>query len=242
MAGVLTVLAPCILPLLPIVIGSSETEKRSVSKKSLVVIGSLSFSIVLFTLLLKASTLLIDIPQIFWSVFSGVVIILVGLVIVFPTLWSKVPLVQRVSILGNKAIGVGYQKNNYAGDVLIGFCLGPVFTTCSPTYLFIIATILPAGLLPGLIYLSGFILGLAISLFLVAYFGGKLVAKIANRMGVTNRIKQTFGALIIVVGIAILTGYDKKIETAILDSGYGATIDFEESLIERFAPMRGQSI
>jgi CRISPR/Cas system CMR-associated protein Cmr5 small subunit len=38
------------------------------------------------------------------------------------------------------------------------------------------------------------------------------------------------------MGVAIITGYDKKLETMILDSGYGATINFEESLIERFAP------
>ncbi len=236
LAGILTVLAPCILPLLPIVIGSSETEGRRISRKALVVVGSLSVSVVVFTLLLKASTLLIDIPQTFWSVFSGTVIVLVGLAIVFPTLWSRIPFVQKMSILGNKAIGTGYQKKNYSGDVLIGLALGPVFTTCSPTYLFIIATILPAGFVVGFVYLLGFTLGLAISLLLVAYFGGQLVNKITAHSGATSRVKQIFGILIIIVGLAILSGYDKKLETAILDSGYGATVNFEESLIERFAP------
>lgn len=238
LAGILTVLAPCILPLLPIIIGSSETEGRRVSRRALVVIGSLSVSVILFTLLLKASTLLIDIPQMFWNVFSGTVIVLVGLAIVFPSLWSRIPFVQKLSILGNKVMGTGYQKKNYFGDALIGFALGPVFTTCSPTYLFIIATILPAGFLAGSVYLLGFTIGLAISLLLIAYFGGQLINKITSHMGVANRVKQIFGALIILVGIAILTGYDKKLETAILDSGYGATINFEESLIERFAPKK----
>jgi len=241
LAGVLTVLAPCILPLLPIVIGSSENEGRRISRRSLVVVGSLSVSVILFTLLLKASTLLIDIPQTFWNVFSGTVIVLVGLAIVFPSLWARVPYVQKLSIISNKAIGTGYQKKNYSGDALIGLALGPVFTTCSPTYLFIIATILPAGFLAGFIYLLGFTIGLAISLLLIAYFGGQLVNRIVNHMGVAHRIKQIFGALIILVGIAILTGYDKKIETAILDVGYGATINFEESLIERLAPHRSTS-
>lgn len=236
LAGILTVLAPCILPLLPIVIGSSETENRRLSRRSVVVIGSLSVSVILFTILLKASTLLIDIPQTFWSNFSGTVIALVGLAIVFPSLWSRIPFVQKLNILSNKAIGTGYQKENYSGDALIGLALGPVFTTCSPTYLFIIATILPAGFLLGFVYLFGFTIGLAISLLLIAYFGGQLVNKITIHMGAANRVKQFFGALIILVGIAILTGYDKKIESAILDSGYGATINFEESLIERFAP------
>jgi cytochrome c biogenesis protein CcdA len=240
-AGTLTVLAPCILPLLPIVIGSSETQGRRISGRSVVVIGSLSLSVIIFTLLLKTSTLLIDIPQTFWSTFSGTVIILVGLAIVFPSLWARVPYIQKLSVISNKAVGAGYQKKNYSGDALIGLALGPVFTTCSPTYLFIIATILPASFLVGFIYLLGFTIGLAISLLLIAYFGGQLVNKITSRMDTANRIKQIFGALIILVGIAILTGYDKKIEAAILDLGYGATINFEESLIERFAPKSNNS-
>lgn len=233
LAGILTVLAPCILPFLPIIIGSSETEGRRISRRSLVVIGSLTISVIIFTLLLKASTLLIDIPQMFWNIFSGTVILLVGLAIVFPSLWARIPFVQKLSTLSNKAIGAGYQKKNYLGDALIGLALGPVFTTCSPTYLFIIATVLPAGFLVGFVYLLGFTFGLALALLLIAYFGGQLVNKITSYMGATNRVKQIFGVLIVLVGIAILTGYDKKLETAILDSGYGATIDFEQLLIER---------
>ncbi len=236
LAGVLTVLAPCILPLLPIVIGSSEAGEKKVSRRALTVIGALSLSVVIFTLLLKASTLFIAIPQSFWAAFSGSVIILVGLAIVFPELWSRVPLIARMSRASNKAVGSGYQKKSVWGDALIGLALGPVFTTCSPTYLFIIATVLPASFAVGLIYLLGFTAGLALTLLLIAYFGQQLVNSIVERMGEANRIKQAFGLLIIIVGIAIMTGYDKKLETWILDSGYGATINFEETLIERFAP------
>ncbi|MEK7579285.1 MAG: peptide-methionine (S)-S-oxide reductase MsrA [Patescibacteria group bacterium] len=236
LAGILTILAPCILPLLPVIIGASETGGRHIGGRALVVIGSLSVSIIVFTLLLKASTLLIDIPQVFWSWFSGVIIILVGLAIVFPLLWAKVPYVNKISLIGNKAVGAGYQKKNYTGDVLIGLALGPVFTTCSPTYLFIIATALPATFLTGFLYLIGFTLGLALALLLVAYFGQSIVNALSARMNTTGRIKQIFGVLIVLVGIAILTGFDKKIETFILDSGYGATIQLENTFIERFAP------
>ncbi len=236
LAGLFTVVAPCILPLLPIVIGASEEGERRVSKRALIIIGSLSVSVILFTLLLKATTFFISIPQVFWSSFSGTVIILVGLAIVFPSLWTKVPFVQKLSIVSNKAVGVGYQKKNYKGDMLIGLALGPVFTTCSPTYLFIIATTLPASFIVGLIYLLGFTFGLAVALLLIAYFGQQIINKITTHMQTTGTVKKVFGALIILVGIAVLTGYDKKIETLILDSGYGATIQLEDSLIERFAP------
>ncbi len=236
LAGVFTVLAPCILPLLPVVVGASETGGRHISRRALVVIGSLSLSVVVFTLLLKATTLLIDIPQVFWNWFSGIIIILVGVAIVFPSFWAKVPYVQKLSVLSNKAVGSGYQKKSHVGDVLIGLALGPVFTTCSPTYLFIIATVLPAAFATGLLYLLGFTFGLALSLLLIAYFGQGIVNALSSRMDSAGTIKKIFGVLIILVGIAILTGFDKKIETFILDSGYGATIQFENALIERFAP------
>ncbi len=236
LAGIFTVLAPCILPLLPVVIGASEDGSRGISKRALTVIGSLSVSVVLFTLLLKATTLFISIPQSFWTSFSGLVIVLVGLAIVFPSFWVRIPYVNKVSLLGNRAVGSGYQKKSYKGDMLIGLALGPVFTTCSPTYLFIIATVLPASFIVGFIYLLGFTLGLALSLLLIAYFGQKIVDKITERIQTAGKVKQIFGILIILVGIAVLTGYDKKLETLILDSGYGATIQLEDSLIERFAP------
>lgn len=236
LAGVFTVVAPCILPLLPIVIGASEAGEKRISKRATIVIGSLSVSVIIFTLLLKATTLFISIPQIFWSSFSGVIIILVGLAIVFPSLWTKVPFVQKLSVLSNKAVGAGYQKKSYKGDMLMGLALGPVFTTCSPTYLFIIATTLPTSFFVGLIYLLGFTFGLALVLLLIAYFGQRIINKVNEHMQATGKIKQVFGVLIIVVGILILTGYDKKIETLILDSGYGATIQLEDRLIEKFAP------
>ena len=237
-AGVLTVLAPCILPFIPIIIGASEEGSRGVSKKASIVIISLSVSVIVFTLLLKTTTTFIDIPQIFWTSFSGIIIILVGLVIIFPSIWVKIPYMHKLSRVSNKALNEGCEKKSYKGDVLIGLALGPVFTTCSPTYLFIIATVLPATFITGFIYLLGFTLGLAMSLLIIAYFGQQAVNKINAHIQTTGLIKKILGVLIVFVGIAVLTGYDKKIETFILDSGYGATIEFEDSLIKRFAPQK----
>ena len=239
LAGILTVVAPCILPLLPIVIGASEEDGgRHVSKRAIIVITSLAISVIVFTLLLKATTLFISIPQTFWTIISGSIIIFVGIAIAFPLLWTKIPFIQKINIAGNKVIGSGFQKKSYKGDIIIGFALGPVFTTCSPTYLFIIATALPASLGLGLFYLLGFTLGLVLSLLLVAYFGQKLVNKITAHMQTAGNIKKVFGILIVVVGILIVSGYDKKLESFILDSGYGASIKFEDDLIEKFSPQK----
>lgn len=234
LAGILTVLAPCIFPLLPVVVGSSETSgHRSVSPRALRVIGALAVSVIVFTLLLKATTLVITIPDSFWSWFSGILLILVSLAMIAPNVWARIPLVQQLSTSSNVALGSGYTRKSAWGDMIMGFALGPVFSTCSPTYLFIIATVLPASFGVGAVYLLGFTLGLVVSLLLVAYFGQRIINYFVTNANQSERIKKAFGVLILLVGIAIITGYDKKFETWILDSGYGATILFEERLIER---------
>ena len=129
LAGILTVLAPCILPFLPIVIGASENGERRVSKRATIVIFSLSVSVIAFTLLLKASTAFIGIPQGFWTGFSGSVILLVGLSIVFPSFWARLPFINKISQIGNNAIEIGHSKKNYIGDILVGLALGTVFST-----------------------------------------------------------------------------------------------------------------
>ena len=238
LAGLLTVLAPCILPLLPVVVGSAADDdgpkKAGIPLRALVVIGSLALSVVVFTLLLKASTLLITIPPSFWQWFSGSLIILVGLAMLFPLVWARIPGITKLSQASNKTLGAGYQKHSFKGDMVVGLSLGPVFTTCSPTYLFIIATILPASFGLGLWYLFGFVLGLAGALLLIAWLGNHLVGKLTQRMAAAARAKKIFGVILILIGVLVATGLDKRLEAAILDSGYGATILFEEGLIERF--------
>lgn len=245
MSGILTVLAPCILPFLPIVIGASETErsggKQRISQRAIVVITALSVSVIIFTLILRATTLLIDIPQSFWTGFSGSIIIFVGLAIIFPSMWTKAPFVKKMSSASNRAVGIGYQKKSSWGDVLMGAALGPVFISCSPTYFFIIATVLPATFLAGFIYLMGFTVGLALSLLIIAYFGQRVVDAIIARIGRTILVKQTFGVIIILAGVTILTGFDKTFQAFVLDSGYGATVNLEEGLIERFNPIKHKS-
>lgn len=73
LAGILTILAPCVLPVLPVVLAGSLGEKQK--WYPYLVILSLALSIVLFTLVLKVSTIFIDIPQSFWKYLSGGILI-----------------------------------------------------------------------------------------------------------------------------------------------------------------------
>ena len=88
LAGILSVLAPCVLPVLPIILAGSIGEEGK--KTPLIIIGSLVLSIIVFTVLLKASTVFIMVPPDVWTYISAGLIIFLGLVYVFPDAWARI--------------------------------------------------------------------------------------------------------------------------------------------------------
>ena len=232
-AGVLTILAPCILPLLPVIVGRSLADATPNRKRLFVVVASLGISVILFTLLLKASSFLIDIPQDFWKWISGGIIFLFGLTMVFPNLWEKFSLANTLNLKSNRILTKGYQKNNVFGDVIIGASLGPIFSACSPTYFVILATVLPVSFFLGLVYLFTYVLGLSIALILVALLGERIMAKVGKISDPRGWFKKTFGIIFILVAIAIISGYDKKLQISLLDAGFLDVTKIEQKLLEK---------
>jgi cytochrome c-type biogenesis protein len=230
-AGVLTVLAPCILPLLPVVIGSTASGRSRATPY--VVIGSLGVSIILFTYLLKASTAFIMVPPEFWTYLSGGILFFFGVVLLFPDLWDKVPGIAKLSQDSNKLLGAGYKKKSFWGDVLVGAALGPIFSSCSPTYFVILASVLPASFLLGTVYLIAYTLGLALVLLLIALLGERFVGRLSNLSDPKSKFKRGIGILFIVLGLMIALGYEKKLETSILNSGYFDITKIENTLLEK---------
>lgn len=230
-AGVLTVLAPCILPLLPVIIGGSVSDGSS-KWKPYVVTGSLAVSVILFTLILKVSTALISIPQSFWTWFSGIIILLFAITMLFPNLWAKLSHKTGAERASNTWLAKASQKNHFGGDILLGAALGPVFSTCSPTYFIILATVLPQSFAVGFVNLLAYALGLSLILLLISILGQKF----ANKLGILSNpqgwFKKLIGILFLLVGIAIITGLDKKLEAYILDLGFFDITKVENSLLE----------
>ena len=141
-AGVLTVLAPCILPLLPVIVGGSVSDTRS-KWKPYIITGSLAASIVIFTLIIKIGTDFLDIPQGVWVWVAGGILFVFSLTMIFPRFWAKIAHKTGVEKRSNQWLGKASQKKSVFGDVLMGAALGPVFSSCSPTYFVILATVLP---------------------------------------------------------------------------------------------------
>lgn len=236
-AGFLTVLAPCILPLLPVIVGGSLTSgaKEVQKKKVFTIVIALAISVILFTLLLKVSTIFIEIPPSVWQWISGGIITVFGLVILLPSLWEG-KFLAHLSAELNRIIGTSAQKNSFWGDVTIGAALGPVFATCSPTYFVVLASVLPAQPVLGVIYLIAYAVGLSLALLLVAFAGQKIMNKLNIAADPRGWFKRILGIIFVIVGIAIITGYEKKLEVAILDSGFFDVTQIEQKLLELTEP------
>lgn len=231
LSGVLTVLAPCVLPLLPIILGASAEDGNN-KKIPLVIIGSLSVSILIFSILLKASTVLIGVPPSFWKAFSGGLIIGLGIITIFPNLWKNVSNKLGFSGGSNDLLQKSNEKKGMTKYVFMGFALGPVFSSCSPTYALILAIILPAGFVFGTIALISYILGLAFILLLIAAFGQKLIKNLRWASDPNGLFKKILWVVFVLVGLAIISGYDKKIEAAILEAWFLNTTQFEQNVID----------
>ncbi len=230
-AGVLTVLAPCILPLLPVVIGSSASGRSKATPY--IVVASLGASIILFTFLLKASTAFISIPQSFWTYLSGGILVFFGITLLFPKVWESVPGLSKLTVRSNKLLGSGHQKKSVWGDIIVGAALGPVFSTCSPTYFVILASVLPASFFLGTVYLLAYVFGLSLILLLIALLGERFASRLSGFSDPRGMFKKGLGLLFVLLGVMIVLGLDKKLEAAILDSGYFDVTKVEQRLLEK---------
>jgi cytochrome c-type biogenesis protein len=237
LAGILTVAAPCILPLLPVVIGGSLHTDPDVSKwRPYIIALSLAISVTLFTLLLKATTVLLGVPTAVWQTISGVIIVLFGLQLLIPHLWEHLSTILKLqSITNNWLQTTNKGTNGWKADALLGMALGPIFNSCSPTYALLVAAILPVSFSLGVVALSMYALGLSGTLLAISLIGQKVLRALRVVSKPNGWFRRGLGVLLILTGAMIIFGLDKSFQVYALDQGwYSAVEDLEETLLSRF--------
>lgn len=240
-AGVLTTLAPCVLPLLPVIVGSSvagpadggptgsatgagggvATATRATSiarRRALVITGSLGISILVFTLALKATTALIGVPPEVWQWVSGGLLIGLGTVALFPNLWERIAIALQLQSRSAAGLTAARSRDGVTGQVLTGAALGPVFTSCSPLYGYVIVTVLPADFGYGLLLLISYVIGLSGTLLVIALLGQRAVAGARWATDPHGLFRRGLGAVFVVIGVLVITGGMRELEAWILEN------------------------
>ena len=225
-AGFLTILAPCIFPLIPVIIAPS-LSKDSRYKPYFILFG-LILSITVFSILLKGTTLLIDVDPVIWKIISGVLLIAFGFYYLFPTLWEKFEEYFTLNSKSNQLLNQAESKGGYLGDILLGAALGPVFTSCSPTYALILASIVPVNFWFALLLIVIYAIGLALAFLLIILFGRKAINKLKFASNPNGVFKKVLGIIFITFGLIVMFGFDKTIET-----WFVTTVGFDVTIIEK---------
>ena len=128
-SGVVTIFAPCALPMLPIIVGGSLKQDASPKKRAIIISFSLGASVFVFTMLIKFSSLLLGLSPSFWAKVSGVIIILLGLFNLMPNLWMRLTSKLKLMRASEAGLTKSYKNSSSLEPVLTGMALGPVFTS-----------------------------------------------------------------------------------------------------------------
>jgi cytochrome c biogenesis protein CcdA len=230
LAGSLTTLSPCVFPVLPLVVGGAVQQNR-LAPVAMGVGMALSFSLIGMLLGALGPALGVDGDHV--RSFGGVLLLVFGLVMLVPALNARftewmLPIASQANAASARLDG-----GSLGGALLLGGVLGLVWSPCSGPLLGAALSLVAAegGVVRGGVVLGLFGIGAAVPLVAVAYASragfGRARGCVMQHIG---RIKTVFGVLLLLTGIAILSGADKWLEARFVehlpDSWIGLTTLF----------------
>src|SRR3989344_511310 len=243
LAGVVTILSPCILPILPVILSSSLTGSK---KRPLGVVTGFIISFTFFTLFLSLIVKSLGIPAGALRSFSIIIILIFGLGLLLPNFQA---LLERFFTYFSRFSPKLKEDSGFVGGVLIGASIGLVWTPCVGPILASIISLAITGSVSGQAALITFpySLGTAIPMLAIVYGGRNLLNKVPWLTRNTAKIQKVFGVLMILIALAIFFNFDRKFQTYILDKfpNYGAgLISFESNsfIKDELKNLRGDGI
>lgn len=215
-AGVVSVLSPCVLPLLPI-LAASALSKHRLGAAALALGLGLSFAAVgLFLATLGAS---IGLDADMLRRLAAALMVAFGLVMLSGRLQERFArLSAQVGATGQQALD-RVSGDGLAGQLLIGLLLGFVWSPCVGPTLGAATTLAAQGQHLGQIALLMIVFGFGagLPLLLVGIVSRASMLRLRGTLATFGqRSRWVLGALFVVLGGVVLTGFDRQIEAAAL--------------------------
>ncbi len=225
-AGLVTILNPCVLPLVPILVASALGKSRF---GPLALAGGLVTSFTLFGFVVIAFGYSLGINEQAVRMFAGAMLAIAGFVLLVPQAQAALSAAAApISNFGNQRLAK-LSGNGAGGQYAIGLLLGIVWAPCvGPTLGVAIAAASQGEDLIGSFFIFLiFGLGVATSVLAFAYGSRKALGERRKTMQTLAKYgKPLFGIALLIVGVMVLTGFDKVIEIALLDSLPQGLIEF----------------
>ena len=206
LAGVVTVAAPCTLPMLPILLGASVGQTGKVRPAMIALGFVMSFSMV--ALLLSAITRVFDFDPNHLRNAGAVLLVGFGLLMIWPApfQWLSVPI---GGFGGNSAVS----NQGLIGGFVLGTTLGLVWTPCAGPVLGSILTVVATSkdTAWASLLLVVYAIGAALPMLAIAYGGQAITTRVRSVARIAPRLQQGFGIVVIAFALASYLQYDTLI-------------------------------
>lgn len=229
-AGALTILSPCVLPLVPVVLASAAQRHR-MGPFALALGLVFGFVSAGFILAVFGSHLGIDPEQVRFT--GALILFAAGIFLLLPRLQDRIAGLVGPAIAWAANRQQGFEEKGLAGQAVIGLLLGIVWSPCVGPTLGAATALAAQGnrLSEVALTMTAFGAGIASMLLLISLLGQKAMSRL--RDGVSPgaaRAKLILGLTLGVIGLAIMTGYDRVLEAALLAAAPDWLIEFTTSL------------
>src|SRR3954469_17342878 len=237
--GVLTIVSPCILPVLPFVFARAGGSFLR-STLPMLIGMALPFAIVA-TLAAVGGGWAVQANQVGRRA-ALVLLALFGIALVFPSISDR--LTRPLVALGSRMSEREGQSESVWSSAVLGVATGLLWAPCAGPILGIIFT---AAALNGASFnttllLLAYALGAATSLALALLVGGTVFARMKKSLGASERIRQVLGVLVLVGVGAIALGLDTRVlsklssaQTASLESSLARKLGASQQMNETTA-------
>lgn len=221
LGGLVTILSPCILPILPIVLSGSLTSGK---KRPFGVITGFILSFTVFTLSLSTIIKLTGVSADSLRNFSVFVVGFFGLTLIIPKL--QLLMEQFFSKLTKLTPKNNTNNEGFTSGLLIGISLGLVWAPCvGPILASIITLAATSSVTTSSFFVTlAYSIGTAIPMLAITYGGRQLLLKVPQLINNTGKIQKAFGIIMILTAISIYLNIDRKFQSFIINKfpQYGA--------------------
>lgn len=217
-AGVLSTLSPCVLPLLPVILATAVTQHRF---GPLAMAAGLALSFVVIGMFVATVGFSIGLNAGVFRLLAAALLIVIGVVLLVPQLQVQVAgAAGPVSNWAQSTFG-GFDRSGFGGQFALGLLLGAVWSPCVGPTLGAASLLAAQGKDLGQVALVmlAFGLGAALPLVLLGFLSRETMMRLRNRMmQAGSGGKVVLGVLLVATGVFIASGLDKRVEAALVEA------------------------
>ncbi|MEI8361740.1 MAG: cytochrome c biogenesis CcdA family protein [Betaproteobacteria bacterium] len=216
LAGVLSTLSPCVLPLLPILVGSAVLAHRF---GAIALAAGLASSFTIVGVFIASVGVAIGLDQEVFRNIAAVLLILFGITLLSSTLQAKFAVATSGLSGSGQSLLSRISTDGLLGQFALGLLLGIVWSPCVGPTLGATITLASQGqsLAHATLVMALFGIGASTPLIIFGMLSRQAVMKFRDKMLTAGSAgKKILGTLLLALGLMIVTGADKKFETAAL--------------------------